>query len=71
MEFLFHVNGVKESCNFENIITYQMDNTHNIHKIFRDGGKWKNYPRKNCLKMLNSDQINWKMATPKICWNRL
>ena len=55
MEFLFHGNGVKESCNFENVLHAKccnFANTQKIHQIFRDVG-WedlKNDTRKILLK---------------------
>ena len=43
-----------------------------IHQIFRDvGGRWKKYQWKILVKNLNSDQTNYKKATPRIWWNRL
>ena len=69
-------NGVKGSCNFENLLHAKRSNFDNTQtkssKISGTlGGDEKMIREKFRWKFLNSDRANWKKATPRFWWNRL
>ena len=65
IEFLFHGNGVKESCNFDNLLH---DLTSLIHQknLPNFQGCWGKMNKLSENFFLKSERANWKKATLRI-----
>ena len=71
IEFLFHGNGVKESCNFEKLLHAKWSNFANTHKKSTKfsgmlGEDKKMIREKFCQNFLKCVRANWKKSTPRI-----